>query len=80
MAFELKEGQGSLFKAEKKNERAPDYEGKANVGGTMYRVAGWIKEGQNGKWMSLKLEVPRAKESQALPPRSSVDIDSDAPW
>lgn len=64
MSYELREGQGSLFRADKKgNEKRPDYEGKANIGGTTYRVAGWLKDGAKGKWMSLKIEVPREGDS-----------------
>jgi uncharacterized protein (DUF736 family) len=58
MAFELKDGQGTLFKNDKKgNEKAPDYRGEAMIDGVMHKVAGWLKDGKNGKWMSLKIEV-----------------------
>ncbi len=60
MAYEQKPGQGSMFRADKKGvENRPDYEGTANIDGTTYRIAGWIKEGAKGKWLSLKIEVPR---------------------
>ncbi len=63
MAYELKDGQGSLFRADKGgNEKKPDYEGKANIGGTVYRIAGWLKEGSKGKWLSLNIELPRAAQ------------------
>jgi uncharacterized protein (DUF736 family) len=70
MAFELKDGQGTLFKNDKKgNEKAPDYRGEAMIDGVMHKVAGWLKDGKNGKWMSLKLEVKqddaRAERAQA---------------
>jgi hypothetical protein len=58
MAFELKDGQGTFFKNDKEgNEKRPDYRGELNVGGTIYRISGWIKEGQKGKWMSLSCEA-----------------------
>ncbi len=65
MGYEQKEGQGSLFRADKKgNDKRPDYEGTANVAGTVYRVAGWIKEGAKGKWLSLKIEIPRTPSAK----------------
>ena len=57
MAFTLNEGQGTLFKNDKKgNDKAPDYRGELMIGETLHKVAGWLKEGKSGKWMSLKVE------------------------
>lgn len=59
MTFELRDGQGTLFKNDKKgNEKAPDYRGEAKISGEIWRVAGWLKDGKKGKWMSLQLEPP----------------------
>jgi hypothetical protein len=64
----LKKAQAAANAAKKNGQFTPSelagqaYEGKANIGGTMYRVAGWIKEGKNGKWLSLNIEVPRAAQ------------------
>lgn len=56
MAFELKEGQGSLFKNDKKgNEKAPDYTGNVLVGGEKKRLAAWVKEGKSGKFLSVQM-------------------------
>ena len=57
MAFEQKEGSGALFKNDKDgNESRPDYRGDCKVGGKVYRISAWIKEGKKGKWMSLSLQ------------------------
>ena len=65
MAFELKDGQGTLFKNDKDGvETRPDYRGELNIDGTIYKVAGWIKEGKNGKWMSLSA---KPKDDDAPP-------------
>lgn len=82
MSFELKEGQGTLHKNDKEgNDKRPDYRGTANVGGTLYRVSGWIKEGKNGKWMSLSIELPRASETEPAPsPKKHVDVNEDIPF
>lgn len=57
MAFELKDGQGTLFKNDKDGvESRPDYRGELKLGKETYKVAGWLKEGKNGKWMSLSVQ------------------------
>ena len=77
MAFVLKDGQGTLFKNDKDDNPArPDYRGEVMIAGTLYRLSGWIKDGQKGKWMSLSAEVPRAKEPEA-PKAKAIDVDSD---
>lgn len=62
MAFEQKDGSGALFKNDKKgNDRAPDYRGDANVNGELVEIAAWIKEGKNGKFMSLSFKPKEAR-------------------
>lgn len=54
MSFEQREGGGSLFKnAKKEKETQPDYRGDLLVGGVTYELSAWIKQGKNGKFMSL---------------------------
>lgn len=63
MAFELREGQGTLFKNNKDgNEKRPDYRGEINVDGTVYELAAWIKEGRKGKYMSLNAKPKGGSE------------------
>jgi len=64
---------GVLFKNESDNEKAPAYKGKINVDGKDYELAAWIREGKNGKFMSLKVQEPRQKK----PPEPEND---DIPW
>ena len=65
MAFEYQEGQGSLFRVDRKtNERAPDYKGKIKIGGHVYELAGWLKKGQSGTFLSLKASEPRERGYQ----------------
>lgn len=55
MAYEQKEGQGALFKNHEKSEpKQPDYRGDVTIGGAKYWLAAWLKEGKNGKYMSVK--------------------------
>lgn len=66
MAYEHREGQGSLFRNDKgDNEKRPDYRGSIMIGGVIYELSGWIQTAQtSGKqYMSLK-----AKEKQEKPP------------
>lgn len=71
MAYEHKEGQGSLFKNEKQNDRQPDYKGTIVIGGTTYEIAAWEKTSRNGmSYMSLQAALPR--ERQSLQPVQSV--------
>lgn len=61
MAFELKPGTGNLFKNDKDgNEARPDYKGELKLeNGETIRLAAWIKEGQKGKFMSIRVDKPR---------------------
>ena len=50
---------GILFReTDKKTDKSPDYTGKLTMGGTEYRLAGWVREGQRGKFLSLKVSLP----------------------
>lgn len=65
MAFELREGQGSLFKNDHKtSDRHPDYKGSVKChDGVEYDLAAWIKEKRDGgKFMSVQISHKRVKE------------------
>lgn len=66
MAFELRDGQGTFFRNDKKPEgsQQPDYRGELMVGGTLHEIAGWVKEGQRGKWMSLSVKPKEARPAK----------------
>jgi hypothetical protein len=56
MAFQLKEGYGNLFKNEKKEKEShADYNGTIMVNGKEHWLNAWIKDGKNGKFMSLSI-------------------------
>ena len=77
MAYEHKESFGVLFKeTEKKNEKGPDYRGNIMLGGKLYELAGWKKEGAKGTFLSLKGGEPRAKDA----PRGAHGLESDIPF
>jgi hypothetical protein len=64
---------GVLFKNESENDKAPAYKGKINIEGKDYELAAWVREGKNGKFMSLKVQEPRKKQEQ-------VEIPDDLPF
>lgn len=78
MAYELKDGQGSLFKNDRKTEeRHPDYKGSFKINGTEYDLAAWVKEGKKGKFFSLSVKEKQERES---PPGNPSYDGSDIPF
>jgi len=71
---------GVLFKNETDNDKAPTYKGKINVDGKEYELAAWVREAKSGKgkFLSLKVQEPRAKGEKK--PVTFDDIDSDVPF
>ena len=70
---------GSLSRNDRKEQQNhPDYKGKATVDGVEYWLSGWIKDGENGKWLSLAFKL---KEEQRPAPttRRAKDEPGDAP-
>ena len=54
-----------LFKNDKKgNEKAPDYKGKGNKDGKDFDIAGWIREGKSGEFISIKFSEPFKKQEK----------------
>jgi hypothetical protein len=51
--YEKKDGDFVLFKNEKEEgSNKPDYTGEVLIKGVTYRIGGWIKEGQKGKFIA----------------------------
>lgn len=59
MSYAQKPGTGSLFKNERKSKDIqPDYKGSLTLpDGTTMQLGGWISQGQNGKYLSLKVSA-----------------------
>jgi hypothetical protein len=47
---------GALFRNQRKEKDAqPDYNGDVTIAGVKYRLAGWLKDGKNGKFLRLSV-------------------------
>ena len=70
MAFELNEGQGTMFRNDRKEEgsKQPDYRGDLKLGGELLEVAGWIKEGKKGKFLSITVKPKQEQPTRAARP------------
>jgi len=72
--YQLKEGQGSLFKNNNKKAPAqPDWTGNVMINGQEMRLAAWVKEGKSGKFFSLQLSENEKPKEQS----TSSDDDDD---
>ncbi len=76
MAYEQKDGTGSLFKNDKKTEEThPDYNGSVLLGGVAYWQNAWINTDKNGKkYMSIKYK-PKEQAAERVPGKASTPID-----
>jgi hypothetical protein len=81
MAFELNNGQGTIFKNQYKNsDKHPEYKGTVKTpDGQVLEIALWVKEGRKGKFFSAKLQEPRER-SESGPPPAADDFDDDVPF
>jgi hypothetical protein len=69
------ENTGILFKNDTgDNPKRPAYKGKIDVGGVEYKLAGWIREGKAGKFISIKIDTDERK------PVTKVDDEQEIPF
>jgi hypothetical protein len=73
--YQLKEGQGSLFKNTKKTSpNQPDSYGSIMINGKEWRVSGWTKQGKTDKFISLQLSEPREQTSSQPQENDANDL------
>jgi uncharacterized protein (DUF736 family) len=64
---------GALFTNDQKgNEKAPNYKGKLNVNGKEYEIAGWVRQGKSGSFLSLTVSEPYQKTTITDAPKQST--------
>lgn len=85
MAYEQKDGDGSLFKNDQKDtEMHPDYKGSITVGGRQYWLSAWLKSSKGGKkYMSLSAQEKKQQAgapSRDVKPQTMADPDDDLPF
>ena len=58
MAYEQRDNSGTLFaNTRKTKDTHPNATGTAMIGGVMYEISAWTKEGAKGKFQSLSFKV-----------------------
>lgn len=79
MSYTLKEGQGSLFKNQKKESPAqPDMYGSVMVNGKEMRIAAWKKEGKSGTFLSIQLS--ENDKTKSVKTESYQNSSDELPW
>lgn len=73
MAYEQKEGQGSLFRNDRKEKDThPDWTGEIKINGKLFYLSAWDKTGPRGGFFSLaigKEKVPRQPGQEQRQPQ-----------
>ena len=55
---------GILFKNDVgDNPKRPAYKGKIDIDAKEYQLAGWLREGKSGKFISLKIDTDERKSA-----------------
>jgi hypothetical protein len=62
---------------QKKTEKHPDQQGKCTIDGKEYWISGWIKDGRDGKFLSLAFRPCGPPSDIQNEPATD---DSDLPW
>jgi hypothetical protein len=80
MNYEKKEGDLVIFKnKEKKSEKSPEYWGTLRLNSEDLKVALWVKEGKNGKFMAGMVTIPDGRivtiSDAPMPDNDSLAIE-----
>ena len=72
--YQHKDGNGAIFKNTHKTQpNQPDYRGDLMLNGITYEIASWLKDGKNGKFMSISVKVKEDRPQQARPSTPALD-------
>jgi hypothetical protein len=76
MAYEQKEGNGSLFKNKyKAKEGQPDYKGNIKINGVEIQLVAYLNDYKDGKY--LKIIVDNKPKKEAFTPRGNDEMPKD---
>ena len=66
---------GVLFREQnKKSEKSPDFTGHLTIEGVRYRLAGWTREGRDGKkFLSIAATAPEEQHPQPGRPNAYAE-------
>jgi hypothetical protein len=73
MAYQHKEGSGTLFPNKKTKDTHPDWKGDALVNGVLMEIAGWDKGGRISLSIKKKEPRPQGARQPDEPQREAVD-------
>jgi hypothetical protein len=69
---------GTISKNDKKTEpKHKDYSGSAVIDGQEYWISGWIKDGRNGKFLSLAFDLKDKNKASSSSRASNQEESSD---
>lgn len=82
MAYELKNGQGNIWKNNNKaSENHPEYKGTIKTPeGKEYDLALWVKQGQKGKYFSVSIQEPYRGQDQPQTTQATNEDNDDLPF
>ena len=82
MAYEQRDNSGTLFRNDRKEKDShPNATGKAMIGGIMYYINAWTKDGAKGKFQSLSFkpvdDTQERREQVVRETRVGAPVDDD---
>ena len=80
--YEQQDNSGALFRNNKKQEgdKLPDYNGTIKVNGVEKQIAGWVRQGPKGSFLSLKISEPYKKPLDAKVVKTKTEDSDDLPF
>ena len=80
--YEQQDNSGALFRNNKKQEgdKLPDYNGTIKINGVEKQIAGWVKQGAKGSFLSLKISEPYKKPLDAKVVKTKTEDSDDLPF
>ena len=80
--YEQQDNSGALFRNNKKQEgdKLPDYNGTIKINGVEKQIAGWVRQGAKGSFLSLKISEPYQKPLDAKVVKTKTEDSDDLPF